>query len=218
MESRLYTNPLAHFVFCISCGRKLGRRGASVNIRQRNDRFGRLLLVVQQVLDNPLQLLTRGNATVIGHHVEFGHLARQPRFQELNQMGLECPLRPSLNEDGDPHGRPPILPIRHTSSKVYSESHFSRSSSSARVRSAAPSSLTLIVTISVGLRNRTRRSACVATISCVCWDASRRRSASKESSSGCKLTSGSSIMVTSGKPGLCNNVTSHKNRKVPSES
>ena len=70
----------------------------------------------------------------------------------------------ALNNNGDLYDRPPIRPIRHTSSRLYSASHWSRSSESAHVAVALPSSLMSMTTTSSGLKKWINRSEWVATI------------------------------------------------------
>lgn len=103
-------------------------------------------------------------------------------------------------------------------SRLYSLSHSSKSNVSPHFAVVHPSSSLSITTTSFGSRNRIKLSEWVATISCVRCAASRIRSDRRLSNSGCKLTSGSSIIVTVESTGLCNREISQRKRSAPSES
>src|ERR1019366_5026983 len=174
--------------------------------------------VSQQCFDRPPKLVFLRDSSIVRKGIDFGHLSGEPDLQELPQERDKGLFSSPLDQNRDLHARAPRRPLRQSSSRVYSFSHSSKSSSSALVRLVMPSSVESRITTSEGSRNRMRVSECVATMICVRCEASLNWSASKLSSSGCRLTSGSSRRVRDVSPGLWSSVVNHKNRRVPSDN
>ena len=141
--------PPAHFPFGVAGINEIAVSG--IYIGQCNDEVGG----AEVALDIPLQPALLCQSSVVWCRIEPQHSVRQALLQKLAKCWQEGLFGLSFNEEDDLHARPPIRPMRQTSSSEYSASHSSKSSVSAHVSRAIPSWSESITTTSEGLRKRT---------------------------------------------------------------
>ena len=131
VEPGVPANPLTHFPLRVLGILEVPR--PSVDVRKRNHGVGWRLPTSQQAPYLAFYALACRDAAVLRHRIKTRHAAGEPRFQEAPQVTEKSPFGLPFDQDGNLHARPPIRPIRQTSSKVYSASQSSKSNWSAQV-------------------------------------------------------------------------------------